>query len=76
MNNIERTWERRRFTPEIGTIYLNRNGSEYICTAVHETGGAVMERLKDGYSLNAHGLLMYDDGTIEWDYSTGGSWTR
>lgn len=75
MGNVQRVWECSHFVPEIGTIYLNRNGSEFLCMAVRETG-AVMERVSDGWTLTAHGLLMYADGTIEWDYSTGGRWTR
>lgn len=26
--------------------------------------------------MTAHGICQYEDGTIEWDYSTGGHWTR
>lgn len=76
MNENTRNWKRHPFTPEVGTIYCNRNGNEYICTAVPEYGVAIMERLSDGYTLNAHNPLMYEDGTIEWDYSTGGYWPR
>ena len=65
-----------RITPEIGTIYLNHNGKEYLCTKVNEDGSAIMERLKDGWTLTAHGVCQYEDGTIEWDYSTGGRWTH
>ena len=32
---------------------------------------AYMERVKDGWSLAAHGVIQYGDGTIEWNYSTG-----
>lgn len=65
-----------RITPETGTIYLNHNGNEYLCTKVNEDGSAIMERLKDGWTLTAHGVCQYEDGTIEWDYSSGGRWTR
>lgn len=66
----------RRFVPEIGTIYQNRGGGEYICTGTAGGYDATMERIKDGWQLLAHGLLMYEDGTIEWDYSTGGRFIR
>ena len=33
-----------------------------------------MKRVKDGWTLEAHTITMYEDGTIEWDYSTGGHW--
>ena len=32
---------------------------------------AYMERVKDGWSLTAHGVIQYADGAIEWNYSTG-----
>jgi len=65
-----------RITPEIGTIYQNRNGSRYRCTHAFIDGSVLMERLSDGWTLTAHGVCQYEDGTIEWDYSTGGRWTR
>ena len=33
---------------------------------------ARMINTKTGWTLTAHGLVQYEDGTIEWDYSTGG----
>uniref|UniRef100_UPI003FF0DD19 hypothetical protein n=1 Tax=Dysosmobacter welbionis TaxID=2093857 RepID=UPI003FF0DD19 len=33
-----------------------------------------MKRVKDGWTLEAHTITMYEDGAIEWDYSTGGHW--
>lgn len=63
----------KRIAPEVGTVYTNRNGSEYRCKEFI-ADGAIMERLKDGWTLNAHGVQQYEDGTIEWDYSTGGHW--
>ena len=31
---------------------------------------AYMERVKDGWSLAARGAIQYEDGSIEWNYST------
>ena len=61
-----------RITPETDSIYLNRCGSKFRCTKVYIDGSAIMERLSDGWTLTAHGVCQYEDGTIEWDYSTGG----
>lgn len=72
--------------PVIGQTYLNRSGGEYRCTGnmfyeneermqrVLSLGEhwASMVRVKDGWSLTAHGIVQYADGTIEWNYSTGG----
>lgn len=61
---------------QVGQVYTNHNGSQYLCKAIREYGPVVMERITDGWTLNAHGVQMYADGTIEWDYSTGGHWVR
>ena len=31
-----------------------------------------MKRVKDGWSLKTCSVIQYQDGTIKWDYSTGG----
>lgn len=70
--------------PEIGQNYTLRSGGEYRCLWVSNTDkvkvmfgecSAVMIRDKDGWKLTAHGIQQNEDGTIEWDYSTGGHWT-
>lgn len=70
--------ERKYFVPVVNGIYRNRNGQEYRCTSVVGNGSAettaYFTRLSDGWSLAAHGPLIYEDGTIEWNYSTGGHW--
>jgi len=76
--------------PVVGQIYTNRNGCGYRCTGNHtylceETEQrslalgehvAGMERVSDGWELSAHGVIQYEDGTIEWNYSTGGHFPR
>lgn len=78
--------EGKYFVPVVGQTYLNRNGREYRCTGniPYESDAqeqrivsmgdhtACLERVKDGWSLIAHGVILYEDGTIEWNYSTGG----
>ena len=66
---------KRAFNLEIGKKYKNHNGSEYVCRANY-SHSTVLERIKDSWTLEAHGICIYDDGTIEWDYSTGGHWVR
>lgn len=72
--------------PVVGQIYTNRCGSAFRCTRnrfydSEETMRrslalgehiASMERVTDGWSLDAHGVILYEDGTIEWNYSTNG----
>lgn len=66
----------RNFMLAIGKVYTNRNGNDYLCKAIREPGCYLMERVKDSWTLEAHVIIMYEDGTIEWDYSGGGHWTR
>lgn len=73
--------DRTYITPIVNQTYTNRNGSEYRCTSVAEAirpceTTALFTRVRDGWSLQAAGILQYDDGTIEWNYSTGGHWPR
>ncbi len=82
--------EKRYIIPVVGQTYINRNGGKYLCTenllysseeqkqrslALGEHI-AYMERVKDGWKLDAHGVIQYEDGTIEWNYSTGGHFSR
>ena len=60
-----------------GTVYTLRNQSKYLCldTLEPELPGmcrAILQRESDGYTLIANGTRMNADGSIEWDYSTGG----
>lgn len=60
---------------EPGKVYQNRNGNWYLCKKV-DREDATMERIKDHWTLIAHGIKLYKDGTIEWAYSTGGHWKK
>lgn len=78
--------DKQYIIPVIGQIYRNRNGGKYRCTdnAFYVNDAqkrralalgehvAYMERVKDGWKLKAHGVIQYADGTIEWNYSSGG----
>ena len=45
----------------------------YCCQRVRYGGHeAWMQNTVSGWTLVAHGITRYEDGTIEWDYSTGG----
>ena len=73
--------EKHYFVPVINRVYTNRNVRQYRCTGVVEGSHpletvAYFTRLSDGWSLMAHGPQIYEDGTIEWNYSTGGHWPQ
>lgn len=70
--------DKQYIIPVVGRIYHNRSGGEYRCTGNRlymsdeqqrralSLGDhvAYMERVKDGWSLTAHGVIQYADGTI------------
>lgn len=59
------------FEPKRGELYKNINGQTFVCL---ESFGAdaTMVNIDTGWRFQAHGCRKFDDGTIEWDYSTGG----
>lgn len=62
--------------PMEGKVYRNRCGSDYRCESRRGGVDAYMVRIPDGWTCLAHGVRQYEDGTIEWDYSTDGHWPR
>lgn len=63
---------RTKFTPEAGATYTNAGGGSFRCLQSGQIGEAVMQNVASLWTLNAHGCGVYEDGTIDWDYSTGG----
>lgn len=63
---------RKPFTPQPGTGYWNQGGETFDCLSVLDDGRAVMRNRASGWTLTAHGVGIYDDGSIDWDYSTDG----
>ena len=66
---------RKPFTPQPGAEYRNQGGGVFDCigTADPEHADAFIMRNKaSGWTFYAHGIGIYDDGSIDWDYSSGG----
>ena len=65
------------FTPVKGEVYENAGGGKYLCESVAPDADnrpcGWMINIKSGWSLTAKGIVRYEDGTIEWDYSTDGT---
>ena len=65
--------ERHYFNPTPDTTYENKGGGSYICLEAEGQYRAKFQRVsKYKWTFTAHGCQVYDDGTIEWDGSTGG----
>ena len=66
---------RKRFTPKTGEIYENEGGGIFKCLT-GRTGvapaHAKMQNVKSGWTFIAHEVGIYEDGRIDWDYSTDG----
>ena len=70
----------KRFEPVKGQVYTNTGGGAFLCLGgIHETPytveqsfSAFMINVMSGWTFMASGLIQYEDGTIEWDYSSGG----
>ena len=54
-----------------GQIYKNRGGGMFRCLRVTQDG-AIAQNIKSGWTFFAHVITVYEDRTIEWDFSTGG----
>jgi len=64
---------RKRFTPTPGITYRNEGGGSYECISVSPfTGDACMRNIKSGWTFDAHGIGVYPDGSIDWDWSKNG----
>lgn len=62
----------QRFVPVVGEVYENAGGGRFLCKRSNGCD-ARMQNILSGWDCVAHGIVRYEDGTIEWDYSTGGT---
>lgn len=60
------------FAPTRGGVYENAGGGRYLCESCSSPASAWMINVASGWSFTAKGIVRYEDGTIEWDYSTDG----
>lgn len=68
---------RKPFTPQAGTSYRNKGGGNYVCIAAAEQKDVfIMQNKTSGWTFNAHGIGIYDDDSIDWDYSTEGHFVK
>lgn len=65
--------KREKYTPVTGKTYRNIGGGSYRCIkSSYEPTKAIMKNVASGWTFTAHGCGIYEDGSIDWDYSTGG----
>ena len=70
----------QKFVPTVGHVYENAGGGRYRCQSVWEYYDsktfAWMQNVASGWTCRVHGIVRYEDGTIEWDYSVHGHFEK
>lgn len=61
----------RALDPEVGMVYHNMGGSDYLCLKSYGDNIAMFRNVYSGWLLIAHWIVQYENGWIEWDYSEG-----
>ena len=62
----------RGFELTVGATYKNKNGSTYVCVGRRGADRFVLKNTSSRWAFTAVKITAYDDGAIEWDYSTCG----
>ncbi len=65
---------RKPFIPEYGQIYEHTNGVRYECIDFEPSDKrARFRNVKTLWTKVAHGIGIYEDGRIDWEYSSNGT---
>ena len=59
-----------------GQVYQNKGGGSFLCIKQIDENVYQMLNIKSGWMLEAHEITIYEDDTIEWDYSSHGYFSR
>ncbi len=68
----------QKFTPQAGQIYQNINGNFYLCLDAgnYSPHRALMQSPGSLWTFTAVDCRLYEDGKIDWAYSTGGFFAK
>ena len=64
---------RRKYSVKKNEVVQHKNGWYFIC--IEPGKNPTLMNVKTGWEMVVHGLGQYDDGKIDWDFSTGGCWS-
>ena len=69
--------ERRPYWPSRGAVYRNHGGGIFRCSSNAYSNNwngicARMDNVESGWTFQANGIHRYPDGSIDWNFSTGG----
>ena len=72
-----------RIMPKVGSLYKLRDHEGYVLEVLRtlpEDGyspfSARVRSIITGWTMTIHGINQYEDGSIDWDFSTDGIFTR
>lgn len=67
-----------KLLPTAGTQYKLPYGGMFECLEVTEPNqcNAIMRNIQSGWTIEAHHIYLREDDCIEWDYSSGGTFTK
>ena len=65
---------RKSFTPGIGEVYTlyGGKGQKYRVLGIEGIATAKLQSVASYWTFIAHGIGRYDDGSIDWNFSSGG----
>ena len=70
----------KAFVPMPGHVYENASGGRYRCQRIWECYDgeifAWMQNVASGWTCRCHGIVRYEDGSIEWDFSKYGHFEK
>ena len=64
---------RRKYSIKKNEVVQHKNGWYFIC--IEDGKNPTLMNVNTGWEMVVHGLGQYDDGKIDWDFSTGGFWS-
>ena len=59
------------FIPTPGAVYHNAGGGDFLCIFVQDNRPFFVN-VKSGWTFEAHCVNLYENGSIDWNHSTGG----
>lgn len=72
-----------RIMLKVGSLYRLRDHEDYVLEVLRTIPGdgyspftARVRSIVTGWTMTIHGVNQYEDGSIDWDFSTDGIFTR
>ena len=73
---MKRVNGKRHYVLQEGDYYTNAGGGYFYCEERLDYDTYILVNAASGWRFKAHVITRYEDNTIEWDYSTEGTFVR